>query len=113
MSGRILALAYSRESGSATSKSAGQTLKKENGGRICQTRAAHASMWSIVCFDPSTVSASFEALNLSCAENPKPGPFQFLDQPVFEAEDFGNELTPELRAQEAHLRAQAQKQRKP
>ena len=34
-------------------------------------------------------------------------------RPVFEAEDFGDELTPELRMQEARLRAQAQKQRKP
>ena len=32
---------------------------------------------------------------------------------VFEAEDFGPELTPELRAQEARLRAQVHKQRKP
>ena len=28
-------------------------------------------------------------------------------RPVFEAEDFGAELTPELREQEARLRAQA------
>jgi hypothetical protein len=33
-------------------------------------------------------------------------------RPVFEAEDFGAALTPELREQEARLRAQAEKQRK-
>jgi hypothetical protein len=31
-------------------------------------------------------------------------------RPVFEADDFGDELTPELRAQEARLRAEAAKQ---
>ena len=30
-------------------------------------------------------------------------------RPIFDAEDFGKELTPELRAQEARLRAQAAK----
>jgi hypothetical protein len=33
-------------------------------------------------------------------------------RPLFEAEDFGAELTPELRAQEERLRAQIQKQGK-
>src|SRR5436305_14222370 len=31
---------------------------------------------------------------------------------IFEAEDFGKELTPELRAQEEHLRAEVERQRK-
>ena len=33
-------------------------------------------------------------------------------RPVFEAEDFGKEFTPELRAQEARLRADIEKQKK-
>jgi hypothetical protein len=33
-------------------------------------------------------------------------------RPVFEAEDFGAELTPELRAQEDRLRAEVSKQRR-
>jgi hypothetical protein len=33
-------------------------------------------------------------------------------RPVFEAEDFGKELTPELRAQEARWRAESERQRK-
>jgi hypothetical protein len=34
-------------------------------------------------------------------------------RPVFEAEDFGKELTPELRAQEERLRARLERQPKP
>jgi hypothetical protein len=34
-------------------------------------------------------------------------------RPVFEAEDFGEELTPELRAQEERVRAELERQRKP
>jgi hypothetical protein len=33
-------------------------------------------------------------------------------RPVFEAEDFGKEFTPELRAQEERLRAEVERQRK-
>ena len=38
--------------------------------------------------------------------NPHPGECEVEIRPVFEAEDFGKELTPELRAQEERLRAQ-------
>lgn len=38
--------------------------------------------------------------------NPHNGPSQLELRPVFEAEDFGAEFTPELREQEARLRAQ-------
>jgi hypothetical protein len=37
--------------------------------------------------------------------NPMPGDSEIEIRQVFEAEDFGAELTPELRAQEARLRA--------
>jgi hypothetical protein len=39
--------------------------------------------------------------------NPMPTESEIEIRPVFEAEDFGAEFTPELRAQEDHLRAQA------
>jgi hypothetical protein len=40
--------------------------------------------------------------------NPMPGESEIEIRPVFEAEDFGDELTPELREQEARLRAQTE-----
>ena len=36
--------------------------------------------------------------------NPMPGPSELEIRPIFEAEDFGAEFTPELRAQENRLR---------
>ena len=39
--------------------------------------------------------------------NPMEGPSEIEIRQVFEAEDFGDELTPELREQEERLRAQA------
>ena len=36
--------------------------------------------------------------------NPMPGPSELEIRPIFEAEDFGAEFTPELRAQEDRLR---------
>ena len=41
--------------------------------------------------------------------NPMPGESEIEIRQVFEAEDFGAELTPELRAQEERLRAQTEK----
>ncbi len=38
--------------------------------------------------------------------NPMPGESEIEIRQIFEAEDFGAEFTPELREQEAHLRAQ-------
>ena len=43
--------------------------------------------------------------------DPMPGEESEIEiRPIFEAEDFGPELTPELRAQEAHLRAEVERQ---
>ncbi len=43
--------------------------------------------------------------------DPMPGEDAVLEiRPVFEAEDFGAELTPELRAQEARIRAEVERQ---
>jgi len=45
--------------------------------------------------------------------DPMPGEEGLLEiRPVFEAEDFGKELTPELRAREERLRADIERQRK-
>ena len=44
--------------------------------------------------------------------NPMPGESQIEIRPVFEAEDFGEELTPELRAREEELRARVAAQQK-
>jgi hypothetical protein len=45
--------------------------------------------------------------------DPMPGEESVIEiRPVFEAEDFGKEFTPELRAQEERLRAEVERQRK-
>ena len=45
--------------------------------------------------------------------DPMPGEESVIEiRPVFEVEDFGKELTPELRAQEERLRAEIERQRK-
>jgi hypothetical protein len=45
--------------------------------------------------------------------DPMPGEEAILEiRPVYEAEDFGKEFTPELRAQEERLRAELEQQRK-
>ncbi len=45
--------------------------------------------------------------------DPMPGEESVIEiRPVFEADDFGKEFTPELRAQEARLRAEVERQRK-
>jgi hypothetical protein len=46
--------------------------------------------------------------------DPMPGEEAEIElRPIFEAEDFGSEFTPELRAQEAQLRAEVERQRRP
>ncbi len=41
--------------------------------------------------------------------NPMPGDSEIEIRPIFEAEDFGDEFTPELREQENRIRAEAEK----
>ncbi len=55
---------------------------------------AEAIEWVKRCPNPTSVEAEIEICQ------------------VFEAEDFGAELTPELREQEERLRVQSEKQRK-
>jgi hypothetical protein len=46
--------------------------------------------------------------------DPMPGEEAEIEiRPIFEAEDFGKELTPELRAQEERLRAEVERKRRP
>lgn len=44
---------------------------------------------------------------------PFDGGVEVTIRPIFEAEDFGKELTPELRAKEEALRAEVERQRQP
>ena len=44
--------------------------------------------------------------------NPMPGESEIEIRPIFEAEDFGDNLTPEVRAQEERLRQEIAKQKK-
>lgn len=44
--------------------------------------------------------------------NPMPGPSDLEIRPFFEVEDFGEALTPELREQEARLRAESEANQK-
>jgi hypothetical protein len=41
--------------------------------------------------------------------NPMPGDSEIEIRPVFEADDFGEAFTPELREQEERIRAEAEK----
>ena len=43
--------------------------------------------------------------------NPMPGESEIEIRPVFEAEDFGDEFTPELRAQEDRLRTELERRK--
>jgi len=71
-------------------------------GPFAETKELIAGFWILQC-------KSLE----ECVEwvkrcpNPMPGESEIEIRQVFEADDFGDELTPELRAQEARLRAQA------
>ena len=60
------------------------------------------------------VKSMEEALEwLRRCPDPMPGEESVIEiRPVFEAEDFGKEFTPELRAQEEKLRAEIERQRK-
>lgn len=60
-------------------------------------------MWQVASLD--------EAIEwVKRCPTPMSGEPEIEIRPVFEAEDFGAELTPELRAQEARLRAEIQRQ---
>ena len=70
-------------------------------GPFAETKELVAGFWI------STVASMDEAVAwVKRCPNPMNGPSEIEIRPVFEAEDFGAALTPELRAQEERLRAE-------
>lgn len=70
-------------------------------GPFAETKELVAGFWLW------QVSSMAEAVEwVKRCPNPMPGPSEIEIRPVYEIEDFGAELTPELRAQEERLRAQ-------
>jgi hypothetical protein len=77
-------------------------------GPFSETKELIAGFWLI------QVKSKEEAIEwVKRAPNPMPGTESEIEiRQVFEAEDFGDAYTPELREQDERLRAQAAKQRK-
>jgi hypothetical protein len=77
-------------------------------GPFSETKELIAGFWLI------QVKSKEEAIEwVKRAPNPMPGTESEIEiRQVFEAEDFGAELTPELRAQDERIRAQAAKQQR-
>jgi hypothetical protein len=77
-------------------------------GPFAETKEVVAGFWIW------RVQSMAEALEwIKRCPDPMPGEEAEIEiRPIFEAEDFGNELTPELRAQEERLRAEVERQRK-
>ena len=75
-------------------------------GPFAQTRELVAGYWVW------KVKSMEEALEwVKRCPDPMPGEEAEIEiRPIFETEDFGNELTPELRAQEERLRAEVDRQ---
>ena len=70
-------------------------------GPFAETKELIAGFWLWEC------SSMQEAIEwVKRCPNPMPGDSEIEIRQVFEAEDFGAEFTPELRAQEERLRAQ-------
>ena len=70
-------------------------------GPFAETKELIAGFWLWEC------SSMQEAIEwIKRCPNPMPGDSEIEIRQVFEAEDFGAEFTPELRAQEERLRAQ-------
>ncbi len=72
-------------------------------GPFTETKELIAGYWLI------QVKSREEAIEwIKRCPNPGPGESEIEIRQVFEAEDFGEELTPELREQEERIRAQAE-----
>ena len=77
-------------------------------GPFAETKELVAGFWIWKC------ASLQEAIDWAKrCPNPMPGESDIEIRQVFEAEDFGAELTPELRQQEERLRAQVERQNKP
>ena len=70
-------------------------------GPFSETKELVAGFWLWQCKDMA------EGLEwVKRCPNPRPGPSEIEVRPVYEAEDFGEEFTPQMREQEALLREQ-------
>ena len=77
-------------------------------GPFAETKELVAGFW---LWQVKSIEEAVEWVR-RCPE-PMPGEESVIEiRPVFEAEDFGKEFTPELRAQEKRLRAEVERQRK-
>lgn len=70
-------------------------------GPFAETKELVAGFWIWQCASLQEAIAWVKR-----CPNPMPGESEIEIRPIFEAEDFGAQLTPELRAQEERLRAQ-------
>jgi hypothetical protein len=74
-------------------------------GPFAETKELVAGFWLWKCASLQEAIAWVKR-----CPNPMPGDSEIEIRQVFEAEDFGAEFTPELRAQEDRLRAEVEKQ---
>ncbi|MEO5670919.1 MAG: YciI family protein [Ramlibacter sp.] len=75
-------------------------------GPFAETKELVAGFWLWKC------ASLQEAIDwVKHCPNPMPGDSEIEIRQIFEAEDFGAEFTPELRAQEDRLRAELDKQK--
>ena len=82
--------------------------KKVVDGPFAETKELIAGFW---LWQVKSIEEAVEWVR-RCPD-PMPGEESVIEiRPVFEAEDFGKEFTPELRAQEERLRAEIERQRK-
>lgn len=72
-------------------------------GPFAETKELIAGFW---LWDVRSLQEALEWVKR--CPNPMPGPSEIEIRQVFEAEDFGENLTPELRAAEERLRAQVE-----
>ena len=78
-------------------------------GPFAETKELVAGFW---LWQVKTIEEAVEWVR-RCPD-PMPGEESEIEiRPVFEADDFGKEFTPELRAQEDRLRAEIERKRKP
>jgi hypothetical protein len=70
-------------------------------GPFAETKELVAGFWIWQC---KSLDEAIEWVKR--CPNPMPGPSEIEIRQIFEAEDFGEELTPELREQEERIRAQ-------
>ena len=77
------------------------TTRRVIDGPFAETKELVAGFW---IFQVKSLEEAIEWVKR--CPNPMPGPSEIEIRQIFEAEDFGEELTPELREQEARLRAE-------